>query len=134
MTRTHVASTLMVLLVSGSALAADSRGIATDNDTVTVTVTVTVTDANVTAEATMTEVPPPGARSVATIGAGQGAALRGDARRSLLQSLYVGSSLLQAIDVYTTMAALRSSRVEANPLMQGVVKADHLRPDGVKPA
>lgn len=43
--------------------------------------------------------------------------------RTLLKGLYVGVAGLQALDVQTTLVALRGNAVEANPLMRGVVKS-----------
>jgi hypothetical protein len=43
-------------------------------------------------------------------------------RRSMvLPALYVSLSALQAYDVYSTLTAVRSGAVEANPFMKGVV-------------
>jgi hypothetical protein len=39
----------------------------------------------------------------------------------VLPALYVSLSALQAYDVYSTLTAVRSGAVEANPFMKGVV-------------
>ena len=41
----------------------------------------------------------------------------------LLSSLYAGSAFLQGYDAYSTLTALKSGAVEANPLMKGITKS-----------
>src|SRR5262245_8728557 len=40
----------------------------------------------------------------------------------LMTSLYASTVMLQALDVHSTMSALRSGATEANPLMQGATR------------
>ncbi len=44
-------------------------------------------------------------------------------RPSLLPSLYVGSTVLQGYDAYSTLTALKHGGVEANPLMKNITKS-----------
>jgi hypothetical protein len=44
-------------------------------------------------------------------------------RPMLLSSLYAGSAFLQGYDTYSTLTALKSGAVEANPLMKGITKS-----------
>ena len=41
---------------------------------------------------------------------------------AILSSLYAATAVMQALDVHSTLKALKSGAVEANPLMQGVTK------------
>ncbi|MGE3956970.1 MAG: DUF5658 family protein [Vicinamibacterales bacterium] len=44
-------------------------------------------------------------------------------RPAMLPALYAASAALQGYDAYSTLTALRSGAVEANPLMKNVVKS-----------
>jgi hypothetical protein len=44
-------------------------------------------------------------------------------RPAALPTLYVASAALQGYDAYSTLSAIRAGAVEANPVMQGVVKS-----------
>jgi Domain of unknown function (DUF5658) len=44
-------------------------------------------------------------------------------RPMALSSLYAGSAFLQGYDAYSTLTALKSGAVEANPLMKGITKS-----------
>jgi len=44
-------------------------------------------------------------------------------RPSLLPTLYAGSAMLQGYDAYSTLTAIKSGGVEANPAMKGITKS-----------
>ena len=51
------------------------------------------------------------------------ASLKSPRRPLSLPSLYAGSAFLQGYDAYSTLTAINSGAVEANPLMKGVTKS-----------